>query len=65
MPKLKTNKAMKKRFKVTKTGKVLAPTSFHRHLMTDRSSKKKRKSRKWQAIDSPDVRHIKRGLPYG
>jgi large subunit ribosomal protein L35 len=64
MPKMKTNKAVRKRFKITKTGKVLASSSFHRHLMTDRSSKKKRQSRRWQKVDKSGVRRVKALLPY-
>ena len=64
MPKLKTNKAMAKRFKITKTGKVLAPASLRRQLLTDRSSKKKRQARKWHAVDPTNIKGIKKGLPY-
>ncbi len=64
MPKMKTNKAVKKRFKITKTGKVLASSSFRRHLMTDRSSKKKRQSRRWREVDPTDTKRIKALLPY-
>lgn len=65
MPKRKTNKAMKKRFRITKNGKILATSSFHRHMLTDRTSKRKRASRKWQHVDPADRKHVKEGLPYG
>ena len=65
MPKIKTNKAVKKRFKITKNGKVLAPGSFRRHMMTDRSSKRKRQSRGWREVDPSDRKKIKLLLPYG
>lgn len=65
MPKIKTNKAVKKRFKLTKSGKVLSSKSFRRHLMTDRSSKKRRHSRGWHEVDPTDKRRIKLLLPYG
>ncbi len=64
MPKLKTNKAMRKRFKITKTGKVMSTSSLRRHLMTDRTSKKKRALRGWREVDPTDVKRIKAGLPY-
>ena len=65
MPKIKTNKAARNRFKITKKGKVLAASSFRRHLMTDRSSKRKRQSRHWkQAVDVTDIHRIKALLPY-
>lgn len=65
MPKLKTNKAVRKRFRVTKKGKVLGSASLRRHLLTDRSSKHKRQNRKYQRIDNADQLHIKKMLPYG
>ncbi len=65
MPKLKTNKAVRKRFRVTPKGKVLASASLKRHLLTDRSAKKKRQLRKYQLIDEVDAGHIKKMLPYG
>lgn len=64
MPKIKTNKAVKKRFKITKTGKVMATSSFRRHLLTDRTSKRKRQSRHWRQVDPTDKKRIKLLLPY-
>ncbi len=62
--KRKTNKSVKKRFRVTKNKKVLFTKSKRRHMMTDRSPKKKRQSRGWKAID-PTHRHaILKMLPY-
>ena len=65
MPKLKTNKAVKKRFRVTRNGKVLGSSSLRRHLLTDRTSKHKRQNRKTRLIDGTDQLHIKKMLPYG
>lgn len=42
MPKLHTNKAAKKRFKVTATGKILAKAAGKQHINTHMSAKKKR-----------------------
>jgi large subunit ribosomal protein L35 len=64
MPKLKTNKAAKKRFKITKNKKVLSAKSFRRHMMADRSSKKKRQSRGWHVVDPADRKKVLRALPY-
>ncbi len=52
MPKLKTNKAAKKRFKVTATGKVLFRPAGHKHLMSSKSAKRRRHSRKWREFES-------------
>lgn len=42
MPKIKTKKSATKRFKITKTGKIMRRQSFARHLNVKRSSKKRR-----------------------
>lgn len=65
MPKMKTNKAVKKRFKITKNKKVLSRGSFRRHMMTDRTPKKKRQSRKLRHVDPTDRKRILAMLPYG
>ena len=44
--KLKTNKAARKRFKVTATGKVLHMKPFRRHLLSGRNSSRKRRLRR-------------------
>lgn len=64
MPKMKTNKAVKKRFRITKNGKILTTKSFRRHLLTDRSSKRKRHARKWRLVDTADKNRLKSMLPY-
>lgn len=45
MPKMKTNKSMKARFRVTGTGKLVRGRPGRRHLMTKKSAKCKRQSR--------------------
>ena len=65
MPKLKTNKAFKKRFKITKNGKVMSARTLRRHMLADRSTKKKRQARGMHLIDITDVKRVKQGLPYG
>ncbi len=42
MPKVKTNSSAKKRFKVTGTGKIMYQKSFKRHILTKKSTKRKR-----------------------
>lgn len=46
MPKKKTHKGAAKRFKVTGGGKVLRGHSMHSHILTKKSTKRKRKLRK-------------------
>ena len=52
MPKLKTNKAAKKRFKVTATGKVLFRPAGKKHLMSGKTSKRRRQMRRWRQFES-------------
>lgn len=46
MPKQKTNKSVKKRFRVTGTGKILRNKAGKRHLLSGRTSKRKRQLRR-------------------
>jgi large subunit ribosomal protein L35 len=43
MPKMKTNSSAKKRFKVTGTGKISRKHAFKRHILTSKSTKRKRR----------------------
>ena len=47
MGKLKTNKAAKKRYSLTATGKVKRTKSNRRHLLANKKTKKIRKNSKW------------------
>ncbi|ANI88699.1 50S ribosomal protein L35 [Arachidicoccus ginsenosidimutans] len=42
MPKVKTNSSAKKRFKVTATGEIAHQKPFKRHILTKKSTKRKR-----------------------
>ena len=64
MPKLKTKKAALKRFRITKNKKVLSRKSLRRHMLTDRSSKKKRQSRLVRHVDPSNKKEVLRMLPY-
>ncbi len=46
MPKVKTNSSAKKRFKVTGTGKITFQNAYKRHILTKKSTKRKRNLRK-------------------
>ena len=52
MPKLKTIKAMKKRYKLSATGKLMLRRVGKGHLLQDRSRKRKRTLRKWHKLDN-------------
>jgi len=64
MPKMKTNRGAAKRFKLTGTGKVVRNKAYGSHILTKKSTKRKRGLRKSGLVDDSDVRGIKRILPY-
>lgn len=65
MPKIKTNKAAAKRFKRTKTGKFTFAKSHASHILTKKSSKRKRGLRRSQVIKRSDIKEIRLLLPNG
>jgi len=64
MPKLKTNSGAKKRFKVTKNGKIKKANGWKSHLLEAKSSGRKRKLRKLTLVHESEEHKIKRMLPY-
>lgn len=64
MPKLKTHSGAKKRFKVTKTGKVKRAHAFRSHILNKKSTKRKRGLRKAAYADSTNIAAIKKLVPY-
>ncbi len=64
MPKLKTKKALSKRIKITGTKKLIRSKTGRRHLLSSKSSKRKRKLRKGEEVSSAGKKLIKASLPY-
>ena len=64
MPKIKTNKTMKKRFRITKKGKVCGHRTLRRHMMADRTPKKKRQSRRGLQVHHTQVKSLMMRMPY-
>ncbi len=62
MPKVKTNSSAKKRFKVTGTGKITFQKAFKRHILTKKSTKRKRNLRKDGVVHSANMDFVKRLL---
>lgn len=61
MPKMKTVKAAKKRFKITATGKVLFKPAGKKHLMSGKRSKRRRQMRRWRQFDGlHDAKDVRR-----
>lgn len=65
MPKMKTRKAAAKRFKVMKSGKIKMPRANKRHILTKKSTKRKRQLRRSGYLGRGDAGLVKRLLPYG
>jgi large subunit ribosomal protein L35 len=65
MPKMKTKSSVKKRFKITATGKVLAGPGKKRHCLMARSQKAKRTNRGSQTLTHADGITVKQWAPYG
>ena len=65
MPKLKTNRGARKRFKVTKNGKIKYNRANRRHILTKKSSKRKRQLRAGGFLAAGDASLVKRLLPNG
>jgi len=65
MPKIKTNRAAAKRFKKTGTGKIVYRKSFSNHILTKKTTKRKRSLRTAHLIAKSDQKEIKRLLPNG
>lgn len=59
MPKLKTHSGAKKRFKLTKTGKVKRAHAFKSHILNKKSTKRKRGLRKATYADCTNLKAIK------
>ena len=66
MPKLKTNKAAKKRYSLTATGKVKRTKSNRRHLLANKTKRQKKSGRIQNGhADKTCENTIKKLLPYG
>ena len=64
MPKMKTSRAAAKRFKMTGTGKLKRNKAYKSHILTKKSTKRKRTLRKATMTDATNFRNMKKILPY-
>ena len=64
MPKIKTNRAAAKRFKKTRTGKLKRNMAYKSHILTKKSTKRKRNLRQATITDATNVKNMKKVLPY-
>jgi large subunit ribosomal protein L35 len=64
MPKLKTHRGAAKRFKRTATGKFVRSKAFKQHILTSKSSKRKRAMRGTAVVAKADSAKLAKMLPY-
>ncbi len=64
MPKQKTHSSSKKRFKVTGTGKVLRAQAYRKHILTKKTTKRKRNLRKSALVSDAEQANIRQLIPY-
>ncbi|NLM43184.1 MAG: 50S ribosomal protein L35 [Clostridiales bacterium] len=64
MPKMKTHRASAKRFSFTKSGKVKRAKAFKQHILTKKTSKRRRNLRKRGYASAAEIKTIKKLIPY-
>ena len=64
MPKLKTSRAAAKSFKKTATGLLKRNKAYKSHILTKKSTKRKRNLRQATITDATNVKNMKKVLPY-
>ena len=64
MPKMKTNRGAAKRFKKTGTGKIVRSRRNKQHILTKKSTKRKRDLRQSTLVDKCDAKNIRCLIPY-
>jgi len=65
VPKLKTHKGAKKRFKITATGKIMRTKGMKSHNRRKKAPRVKRAFDRMLVLDGTNEKHVKRLLPYG
>ena len=64
MPKMKTNKGAAKRFRKTGKGKIRANSAYTSHILTSKTTKRKRNLRKSKILSPGDTKRALVMLPY-
>lgn len=64
MPKMKTHRGAAKRFSLTKSGRVKRAKAYKSHILTKKSSKRKRNLRKGGYIAAQEEKNIRKLIPY-
>ena len=64
MPKIKTNRAAAKRFRVTGTGKIKRNKGYKQHILSSKRTKRKRHLRKATTVAAVEAKNIRQMIPY-
>jgi len=64
VPKIKTNRAAAKRFRVTGTGKIKRSKAYRRHILSSKGKKQKRHLRKATTVAAVEAKNIRKLIPY-
>lgn len=64
MPKMKSNRGAAKRFKATGAGQIKRAKAFSSHILTKKSTKRKRGLRQGTLVDPTNLKGIRKILPY-
>ncbi|MEA3361779.1 MAG: 50S ribosomal protein L35 [Thermodesulfobacteriota bacterium] len=64
MPKIKTNRGAAKRFRKTGTGKIRRNKAYTSHILTKKTTKRKRDLRQSIIVDKADAKNISQLVPY-
>ncbi len=64
MPKMKTHRGAAKRFRMTASGKIKRNKAYASHILTSKSTKRKRDLRKGTLMDASNEKAVKKLLPY-
>ncbi len=59
MPKMKTNSGAKKRFRITGSGKIKRKHAYKSHILTKKSTKRKRNLTYWTTVDKTNESNVK------
>jgi large subunit ribosomal protein L35 len=64
VPKIKTNRAAAKRFRVTGSGKVKRNKGFKSHLLSSKNKKRKRHLRRGATVSEAETKNVRKLIPY-
>lgn len=65
MPKMKSKRGAVKRFRTTASGKIKRSHAYKRHILTSKTTKRKRHLDMEGLVSKSDMRRVRSMLPYG